>query len=192
MKISSTAFVNFSYDCSATVLRLDFSFSLLRGRVVQLVVKGSLKRSASGKRKMGRLSAILLVLFLTSTQLANALLCYECFGFDESKPFHVITNNPSCVTGAFDASQVNLVQSSVNATHPYCAAFSAMANGVVLTARSSFEGLREVKEVSTGYLNGYICNDADNCNGRDTSAARSRSIMLALLVLPAAVVRMLS
>ncbi|XP_063598341.1 uncharacterized protein LOC134774905 [Penaeus indicus] len=141
---------------------------------------------------MGRLSAILLVLFLTSTQLSNALLCYVCYGFDESKDFDVLANNPSCVSGAFDASQVNLVQSSENATNPYCAAFTARANGVVMTVRSGIDNLNDAKGVSSGYLEGYTCNDADYCNGRDTSAAGSRATMLALVVFPVAVVRVLS
>ncbi|XP_042893467.1 uncharacterized protein LOC122267464 [Penaeus japonicus] len=141
---------------------------------------------------MGRLFAILFGLFLAGAQICNALVCYECFGYDPSKPPNVVTNNPSCVAGSFDPLKVNHVQSSVNVSKPFCAAFTARANGVLMTVRGSIDALSNAKEISTGYLEGYICNDADDCNGRDTSAAGSRSILLALVVFPAALVKLLS
>ncbi|XP_076044490.1 uncharacterized protein LOC143027201 [Oratosquilla oratoria] len=122
----------------------------------------------------------------TVASTANAAIrCYQCSGYDSSRPEKAKRNNPHCPTASFNADEI------LTTTLPrgaLCFKADFILDGVEMTARGASTSIEmDCKEgsinISGKQLNGTICGCTDNlCNTAENTLV-TVSLLAGMLVL---------
>ncbi|XP_063598414.1 uncharacterized protein LOC134774975 [Penaeus indicus] len=113
----------------------------------------------------------------------QALRCYGCTGHDPTKPYDVISNNPACADGQFDATKLQVYSSNSNGFVCYAITYTAGASQVTQRYMTDLTRSRVTAErtIRTTF-EGYYCPE-ELCNGGSTSAGVTRCLAAPLLLL---------
>ncbi|XP_042891140.1 uncharacterized protein LOC122265781 [Penaeus japonicus] len=116
-----------------------------------------------------RIKFILLSLLIL--RQGHALRCYGCTGHDPSRPYDVISNNPACADGQFDAAKLQVYSSNSNRFVCYAVTYTTGVSQVTHRYMTDLSSSRVNAErtIKTTFA-GYYC-PADLCNGDATSAS---------------------
>ncbi|XP_037798454.1 uncharacterized protein LOC119593568 [Penaeus monodon] len=121
---------------------------------------------------------------LVLNRYCQALRCYGCTGHDPTKPYDVISNNPACAEGQFDATQLQVYSSNSNRFLCYAITYTSGASQVTHRYMTDLTSSRVNAERTTRTtFEGYYCPE-DLCNADNTSYCirswtRLRSVMCA-------------
>ncbi|XP_047478413.1 uncharacterized protein LOC125031576 [Penaeus chinensis] len=118
----------------------------------------------------------------------QALRCYGCTGHDPTKPYDIISNNPACADGQFDATRLQVYSSNSNRFVCYAITYTTGASQVTQRYMTDLSSSRVNAERATRTtFVGYYCPE-ELCNGANTSAGAVRClaapVLLLLLLLP--------
>ncbi|ROT82488.1 hypothetical protein C7M84_024343 [Penaeus vannamei] len=128
-----------------------------------------------------RITIVLFTLFLLPS--GQALRCYGCTGHDPSKPYNVISNNPACADGQFDATKLQVYSSNSNRFVCYAITYTNGASQVTQRYMTDLTSSRVgVERTTRTTFKGYYCPD-ELCNSEDTNAGALPCLAAPLLLL---------